>query len=58
VTEADLDAVILALPDAMLDWRLAGSAEDRAATAANLAARGANALIAGALHPRALPDAA
>ena len=58
VTEADLDAVILALPDAMLDWRLAGSAEDRAATAANLAARGANALIAGAFHPRALPDAA
>jgi hypothetical protein len=58
VTEADLDAVILALPDAMLDWRLAGNAEDRAVTAASLAARGANALIAGAFRPRALPDAA
>ena len=57
-TESDLDTVILALPDAILDWRLAGNAEDRAATAANLEARGANALIAGAFRPRALPDAA
>jgi len=52
VAEADLDAVIVALPDVYLDARLAGNAPDRAMTAAELKARGVNPLIAGAFHPR------
>ena len=52
VADADLDAIVVALPDALLDQRLAGSAPDRAATAAELEARGVNPLIAGAFRPR------
>ena len=52
VAAADLDATIVALPDAYLNQRLAGSAPDRAATAAELEARGANPLVAGAFRPR------
>ena len=52
VAEADLDAIIVALPDALLDARLAGSAPDSAVTAAELKARGVNPLIAGAFRPR------
>jgi hypothetical protein len=50
VAAADPGAVVVALPDALLSQRLAGSA--RAATAAELQARGFNALIAGAFRPR------
>jgi len=52
VAPADRAAVIVALPDALLGQRLAGSARDGAATAAELQARGVNALIAGAFRPR------
>ncbi len=56
VADADLDAFIVALPDATLSQRLAGNAPDRAVTAAELEARGVNPLIAGAFHPRAIPN--
>jgi hypothetical protein len=52
VTEADLDAVIVALPDAYLGTRLAGSAPDPAAMAAQLQASGVNPLIADAFRAR------
>ena len=52
VAEADPAAVIVALPDAQLGQRLAGSAREAGATAAGLQARGVNALIAGAFRPR------
>jgi len=53
VAAVDPAAVIVALPDALLGQRLAGSARDGAVLAAGLQARGANALIAGAFRPRA-----
>ncbi len=49
VAAVDPGATIVALPDAFLDQRLAGSSPQRAVTAAELAARGSNPLIAGAL---------
>ncbi len=52
VATADAEAVIVALPDALLGQRLAGSARETAAIAAALEARGVNALIAGAFRPR------
>ena len=52
VAAADPAAVIVALPDALLGQRLAGSARDSAAIAAELQARGVNPLIAGAFRPR------
>jgi len=52
VAEADLDATIVALPDAFLNLRLAGSGPDPAAIAAQLQARGVNPLISGAFEPR------
>jgi len=52
VAAADPAAVIAALPDAQLGQRLAGHAEDRVAAASELAARGVNALIAGAFRTR------
>ncbi len=58
VAGADPVAVIAALPDAHLGQRLAGSARDRAATAAELQARGVNSLIAGAFRPRGKASAA
>jgi hypothetical protein len=52
VAAIDPAAVIAALPDAYLGQRLAGSAQDGAALAAELQARGVNSLIAGAFSPR------
>jgi len=52
VAGADPAAVIVALPDAHLGQRFAGSAQDSTALAATLQARGVNALIAGAFLPR------
>jgi hypothetical protein len=52
VAEVDLDATVVALPDALLNQRLAGSASDPVAVIADLQARGANPLIAGAFRPR------
>jgi hypothetical protein len=52
VAGADPAAVIVALPDAHLGQRFAGSAQDGAALAATLQARGVNSLIAGAFLPR------
>jgi len=51
-------ATIVALPDALLRQRLAGSAGDRESVIAELQAQGSNPLIAGAFVPRAIPDAA
>ncbi len=52
VAGADPAAVIVALPDAHLGQRFAGSAQDGAAVAAKLQARGVNSLIAAAFLPR------
>ena len=52
VAGADPAAVIVALPDAHLGQRFAGSTQDGAALAAKLQARGVNSLIAGAFRPR------
>ena len=52
VAGADPAAVIVALPDAHLGQRFAGSAQDGAALAAKLQARGVNSLIAAAFRPR------
>jgi hypothetical protein len=54
VAAVDPEAVIVALPDAMLGQRLAGSGREAAAIAAALEARGVNALIAGAFRPRGI----
>jgi len=55
VTAADPDAIIAALPDALLGQRLAGSAPTPADIATQLQDRGVHALIAGAfrLRPKA-----
>lgn len=58
VAEADLDATIVALPDALLCQRFAGSAPDLAMTRAELQARSANPLVAGAFRPRQQDNAA
>ena len=58
VAAVDPAAVIAALPDALLGLRLAGSAADPGAVAAELAARGVNPLIAGAFRPRQKAQAA
>ena len=52
VAGADPAAVIVALPDAHLGQRFAGSAQDGAALAAKLQARCVNSLIAAAFLPR------
>jgi hypothetical protein len=52
VAATDPTAVIAALPDALLGQRLAGSAPDPVATAAQLLACGVNALVAGAFRAR------
>ena len=54
VAATDAEAVIVALPDALLGQRLAGSGREAAATAAALEARGVNALVAGAFRPRGI----
>ena len=52
VAGANPAAVIVALPDAHLGQRFAGSAQDGAAVAAKLQALGVNSLIAAAFRPR------
>lgn len=56
VAAIDTAATIVALPDAMLGQRLAGSTLNSEAMAAEMQTRGLNALIAGAFTPR--PQAA
>jgi hypothetical protein len=58
VAAVDPAAVIVALPDAHLGQRLAGTAHELAAIAAELQARGVNSLIAGAFRPRGQANAA
>jgi AMP-binding enzyme len=58
VAEADPAATIVALPDALLGVRLAGSTPDRASTESELEARGTNPLIAAAFRRRNEADAA
>jgi AMP-binding enzyme len=58
VAQVDPDATIVALPDADLGQRLAGSAANRADLLAKLKARGVNALISGAFQPRGASEAA
>ncbi|MEJ2626896.1 MAG: class I adenylate-forming enzyme family protein, partial [Pseudolabrys sp.] len=53
VAAIDLDATIVALPDAILGERLAGSTRDAAAIIAAMQAAGATPLIANAFRPRA-----
>ena len=52
VAALDPTATIIALPDALLGQKLAGSGADAATIAARLSTSGANALIAGAFRPR------
>jgi hypothetical protein len=52
VAKADLRATIVALPQAMLGQRLAGSSPDPAVTEVSLRSAGVNALIETAFHPR------
>jgi hypothetical protein len=58
VTQADPGATIVAVPDADLGQRLAGTAADRAALGAELQARGANPLLSGAFRARDAAEAA
>ncbi len=58
VEQADPDATVVALPDADLGQRLAGTTVDRKALRAELQAQGVNALISGAFRPRRAPEAA
>lgn len=58
LAEADPAATLVALPDALLGQRFAGSTADPDALAAELNARGVNPLIAGAFRPRGRADAA
>jgi hypothetical protein len=58
VADADIEAIIVALPDVILDRRFAGSAPERAVAAEDLDARGVNPLIAGAFRRRIIADAA
>jgi len=54
VAAIDPAAVIVAVPDALLGQRLAGSARDGAAITSELEGLGVNALIAGAFRPRGI----
>jgi hypothetical protein len=58
VTEAAMDASVVAIPDALLGQRLAGNSSDRARTSVELQVRGVNPLIAGAFRTRQRDDAA
>ena len=58
VAGVDAEATIVALPDAVLGQRLAGSARERARVIADLQAAGANPLVSGAFRPRGTADAA
>jgi hypothetical protein len=58
VARADPDATIIAVPDADLGQRLAGTAADRAALRTSLQARGVNPLVSGAFKARGTSEAA
>jgi hypothetical protein len=58
LAQANPQATIVALPDADLGQRLAGTAADREALRSGLQARGANPLLSGAFGPRRPPKAA
>ncbi len=58
VAQADPDATIIAVPDADLGQRLAGTAADGSALCADLLARGVNPLICGAFKARNIVEAA
>jgi hypothetical protein len=58
VADADPTATVVALPGGLLAQKLAGSALDNAAVAAQLLENGANPLIAGAFRPRGTTQAA
>ncbi len=57
VASVDPSATIVALPDAVLGQRLAGTAKYRVALIADLQLRGLNPLIGGAFRPRAVRTA-
>jgi hypothetical protein len=58
VTQADPDATILAVPDADLGQRLAGTATDRTALRTALQTQGTNPLISGSFRTRGAAEAA
>jgi AMP-binding enzyme len=58
IAKVDLDATLVAVPNASLGQCFAGSAPDLPATEAELRAQGVNPLIAGAFRPRGQADAA
>jgi len=58
VTQVDPEATLIAVPDADLGQRLAGTAADRAALSAELRAQGVNPLISGAFRARSTAEAA
>jgi hypothetical protein len=58
VAQADPEATLIAVPDADLGQRLAGTAADRSALCADLRARGANPLISEAFRARGTVEAA
>ena len=58
VAQADPEATLIAVPDANLGQRLAGTAANRVALCANLQAQGVNPLISGAFKARGPAEAA
>ncbi len=58
VAKVDLDATLVALPNALLGQCFAGSAPDLQSTEAELQMQGVNPLIAGAFRPRGQANAA
>ena len=58
IAQTDPDATVVALPDADLGQRLAGTTTSCAALRTKLQARGVNPLISGAFQARSTPDAA
>ncbi|HYC17735.1 MAG TPA: class I adenylate-forming enzyme family protein [Pseudolabrys sp.] len=58
ISQTDADATIVALPDADLGQRFAGSAPNRAELLAGLRTRGVNPLISEAFQPRGTSEAA
>jgi len=58
IAQADPEATLIAVPDASLGQRLAGTATNRVALCADLQALGVNPLISGAFRPRGAAEAA
>jgi AMP-binding enzyme len=58
IAQADPDATLIAVPDASLGQRLAGTAANRVVLCADLQALGLNPLISGAFRPRGTAEAA